>query len=261
MKYLTLGYRLPKYFSNKLFGERAKWGLKANKLDPCWIEWEKKYLDFYFENQKNSIGDVVNNAGYKVMREIELSGKRVLEIGPGEIRHVKYMQLQKGLPEEYVIVDIHPDMLSRSEEVLELHKINHSKVLLNKYEERLPFEDNGFDIIISFYSLEHLYPLIPYLSEIKRILKPGGILVGAIPAEGGLAWGLGRYLTSRRWLQKHTGINPDKIICWEHPNFADSILADLDKLFIKDSHTYWPLRLPLVDLNLVVRFKYIKVAE
>jgi ubiquinone/menaquinone biosynthesis C-methylase UbiE len=49
--------------------------------------------------------------------------------------------------------------------------------------------DSSVDVIISFYSLEHMHPLEEYLGEFSRILRPGGILVGAIPCEGGLAWG------------------------------------------------------------------------
>jgi len=92
-----------------------------------------------------------------------------------------------------------------------------------------------------------------------RVLKPGGILIGAIPAEGGIAWGGGRTLTSRRWFKRKTQINPDKIICWEHPNFADHIIIELDKLFQRKSLFYWPLPLlPLLDINLIIRFHYQK---
>ena len=64
--------------------------------------------------------------------------------------------------------------------------------------------------------------------------------MGAIPAEGGLGWGLGRFLTSRRWLKYHTSIDPDKIICWEHPNFAEQVLAQMDQVFPKQKRQYWP---------------------
>ena len=67
----------------------------------------------------------------------------------------------------------------------------------------------------------------------KYYLKPDGIIVGAIPAEGGLLWALGRFLTSRQWLHKNTNIDYDKLICWEHPNYADFILKKLDQNFLR----------------------------
>jgi len=97
-----------------------------------------------------------------------------------------------------------------------------------------------------------------YLEEFVRVLKPGGELVGAIPAEGGLGWGLGRFLTTRRWFKRHTQIDIDKIICWEHPNFADRILAELDTCLTRREISFWPLRVPSIDANLVVRFRYRK---
>jgi len=89
-------------------------------------------------------------------------------------------------------------------------------------------------------------------------LKPGGKIIGAIPAEGGLAWGLGRYLTSRRWLKKNTNIDPDKIICWEHPTMADEILNAMKDKMALECAKFWPLKVPVIDVNLVIQFVFTK---
>jgi SAM-dependent methyltransferase len=189
------------------------------------------------------------------MSMIDLTGKRVLEIGAGDIRHIKYW---RGTPAEYILADISPEMMAFAEKRLEECGIYYSSMPVSR-NEPLPLADASVDIIVSFYSLEHLYPLRPYLEEFKRLLKPGGRLIGAIPAEGGCAWGGGRLLTSRRWFKRNTSINPDKIICWEHPNFADYILGELDQLFNREAISYWPLSwMPLLDLNLIIRLCYRK---
>lgn len=95
------------------------------------------------------------------------------------------------------------------------------------------------------------------MSELKRILRPKGIIVGAVPCEGGLAWGLGRFLTSRRYA-KRLGINYDKIICWEHPNFVDKIKSLLDKNFVKIKSIKKPFPDLPFDLNLIWAFIYQK---
>ena len=88
-------------------------------------------------------------------------------------------------------------------------------------------------------------------------LKPDGLILGAIPNEGGLAWGMGRFLTSRRWIHTNTQIDYDKIICWEHPNFADKILDEMNKRFIQKDISYFPsIGLPSINLTLVTRFIY-----
>jgi SAM-dependent methyltransferase len=247
--WLPLALRAP------LWGARERWGLSICKDDPCWKEWQSTYLEFYAANQRTGIGTKVNDAGYRVMSQIDLSAMRVLEIGPGDIRHVAFWQ---GRPREYVLADIQAAMLHKARQKLESAGIP-SRSLLVRRDEPLPLQDMAVDIVISFYSLEHLYPLRPHVHEICRVLRPGGLLIGAIPTEGGLAWGAGRFLTSRRWLKKHSTIDPDKIICWEHPNFADQILTELDLQFERQFIGHWPFPwMPLLDPNLIIRLIYRK---
>ncbi len=74
--------------------------------------------------------------------------------------------------------------------------------------------------------------------------------------------GGGRVLTSRRWFKSNTTIDPDKIICWEHPNFADHILAELDQVFQREAMDYWPLPwLSALDVNLIIQLCYRKLVE
>jgi SAM-dependent methyltransferase len=246
---------LPNSLCAPLWGDRVRWGLTINEIDPCWREWQKTYTDFYTANQREGAGTNVNDAGYKVMSRLDMAGKTVLEIGAGDIRHIKYW---KGQPREYILADVHADMMKKAQAKLKESHVPFRSVSLERGQP-LPLVDASVDVVISFYSLEHLYHLHPYLQEISRVLKPGGILIGAIPAEGGLAWGGGRFLTSRRWFKKHTTIDPDKIICWEHPNYADEIVAELNQLFDKQRLQFWPLPwAPLLDINLIIQLIYRK---
>ena len=216
---------LPKSLRSPLWGDREKWGLTINVDDPCWQQWQQTYSEFYGATQREGIGTQVNDAGYRVMAHIDLMGKRVLEIGGGDIRHIVKW---RGKPAEYILADVSVEMMKKAERRLSEKGVTYRPILLNRGQ-ALPLDDNSVDVIVSFYSLEHLYPLAPYLTDMHRVLKPDGTLIGAIPAEGGLTWGAGRMLTSRRWFKKNTTIVPDKIICWEHPNFADEIIAALDR--------------------------------
>lgn len=47
--------------------------------------------------------------------------------------------------------------------------------------DRLPFADATFDVVSAFDVLEHLHEPEPALAEIARVVKPGGVLVGATP--------------------------------------------------------------------------------
>lgn len=255
MSRLAIRHFMPHFLRARLWGDRERWGLTVDEQDPCWQEWLNTYAAFYIANQREGIGTRVNDAGYRVMSAIDLSGKRVLEIGAGDIRHMPHW---RGEPAEYLLADVSTDMMDFARKRLTDAGIQHRSLNVERHQP-LAIDDASVDVIISFYSLEHLYPLRPYLDDMCRVLKPGGTLIGAIPAEGGLAWGGGRMITSRRWFKKNTRINPDKIICWEHPNFADQIIDELDQVFDRQAVVHWPLRWPPVfDISLIIRFQYLK---
>ena len=256
MRAFALGHRLPRFLARRLFGDRERFGTVVRPDDPCWLEWQQVAIAFYHAHQKQRVGAVVNDAGYRVMSRVDLTGRRVLEIGPGELSH---FDCWRGTPAHYVLCDIREPLLAESARRLEARGVSHSAVIAPEDPAAaLPFDDGEFDLVVSFYCLEHIQSLGHHVEQIRRVLRPGGRLVGAIPAEGGMAWGLGRFFTSRRWFKKHTTINPDKIICWEHPNFADQVLRALDARMRRCHLRYWPLWLPSIDLNLIVRFVYEK---
>jgi len=59
-------------------------------------------------------------------------------------------------------------------------------------------------------------------------------------------------------VHKNFGINYDKIICWEHPNFADFIIERLDAHLEREDLVFHPFsRLP-IDFNLVASFVFKK---
>lgn len=45
----------------------------------------------------------------------------------------------------------------------------------------LPFKDQTFDIVLSFQVIEHIVDVGSYLQEIRRVLKPGGMLCVSTP--------------------------------------------------------------------------------
>lgn len=245
---------LPLYLRDKLFGKREQFGLKVQVDDPDWIEWQRVCLEFYKETQKTGLGKRVNDLGYEVLKQVDFNNKAVCEIGPGSLPHQPFWS---GEPLKFTAIDVKQEFLDVTLSKLECQS---ESILLNEREAtKLPVEDNTFDIIISFYSLEHLYPLQSHLQEYHRVLKPGGLIVGAVPNEGGFLWGLGRLLTSRRWVNKNTSVDYDKVICWEHPNFVDDIFQSMDQFFQKRSIELVPFKfLPTYDLNLISKFIYIK---
>ncbi|WP_323594879.1 class I SAM-dependent methyltransferase [Aliarcobacter butzleri] len=240
---------LPYFIFKPLFGDRKKWGLKTDYEDNDFIKWyEECYVKFYHDTQKGTIGTVVNHFGFKIMSQIDLTNKVVLEVGPGRIDHLDYNQTK---PQKYILVDINKDYLDISAKRLQEYDIENIETI-----EVQGIKDNSVDIAVSFHQLEHIYELDDYIQELKRVIKPNGLLIGAVPTEGGVAWGLGRFLTSRRYAMNKMGLNYDKIICWEHPNFVNKIKKTLEKNFTNIKSIKKPFTLLPMDFNLSWSFIY-----
>lgn len=51
----------------------------------------------------------------------------------------------------------------------------------NLESEKLPFPDNSFDVVYSKSVLEHVFNTSNFISEAKRVLKPGGLFLALTP--------------------------------------------------------------------------------
>ncbi|MBC3765011.1 class I SAM-dependent methyltransferase [Neptunicella marina] len=240
---------LPSFIYTRLFGDRKQFGLDIQEQDSDWQAWLNFYNIFYTDTQSTGVGERVNHLGYKVLNNIDFKGKIVAEIGPGSLPHLAYWN---AMPDSYYAIDVKKDFLENAQRLLP----DICKQVLVKRDQKIPLAEHSLDILLTFYSLEHIRNLDDQLTHYFQLLKKDGILVGAIPNEGGIAWGLGRYLTTRRFVKNNADFNYDKIICWEHPNFADDILRSIKKCGFKlQLLQYKPLSfIPLTDTNLVTLF-------
>lgn len=94
-----------------------------------------------------------------------LEGKTIIDLGAGDGRLRKFF---KNIPfQKYIACDI-------AEKLLKRHPWNKfiEKVVCN-LEEKLPFEDNIGDLVLSFFVLEHIENISSLFEEVYRILKPG----------------------------------------------------------------------------------------
>jgi 2-polyprenyl-3-methyl-5-hydroxy-6-metoxy-1,4-benzoquinol methylase len=102
-------------------------------------------------------------------------GKKILDIGCGDGVYEK--QLDGNLKKDnfFVGIDISETQLSRAKTIFnETHLVNFEN-------NRIPLNDGEFDYIICSEVLEHLFYPDRVISEIKRLLKPGGIFFLTTP--------------------------------------------------------------------------------
>jgi len=94
---------------------------------------------------------------------------RFLDAGCGDGRFLGALDAE--LPEQVVGVDI-------AQRILETARVRIPRAQLRQANlESMPFEDEGFDLILSSQVIEHVIDAPAALRELYRILRPGGHLV------------------------------------------------------------------------------------
>ncbi len=111
-------------------------------------------------------------------------GDRVLDLGCGEGRHAI---------SAYLSADVHVIGLDLSERDLNTARQRleafvgddvpegKSCTFVHGSGHALPFKDNSFDKVICAEVLEHIPEYQSFLTEIKRVLKPGGLFAVSVP--------------------------------------------------------------------------------
>lgn len=109
-------------------------------------------------------------------------GDIVLDLGCGEGRHVINTYLQADVIALGVDLNIR-DLKTANERFTPFQQNSETKVFSLQQADatRLPFADASIDKIICSEVLEHIPDYQAVLREIKRILKPGGLLAISVP--------------------------------------------------------------------------------
>jgi len=102
--------------------------------------------------------------------------ERVLDVGSGQgmYRQAIMARAPQGM---YIAGDLSLGM------VRSLHSANASDLALNMDVQTLPFPDESFDVVMANHMLYHVPDIDKALNEIRRVLKPDGMLVAATNSE------------------------------------------------------------------------------
>jgi 2-polyprenyl-6-hydroxyphenyl methylase/3-demethylubiquinone-9 3-methyltransferase len=129
----------------------------------------------------------------RFLREHVAEGDRLLDVGCGEGRFAAELAL---IGATVLGVDVAEEPLRRARE---LHPGLDLRLVADQGVWGLP--DASFDVVWAGEVIEHVADTAAWLSEVRRVLRPGGRLLLSTPAHGRLA--MLRLALSRRALAEH----------------------------------------------------------
>lgn len=168
----------------------------------------------------------------------------VLEVGAGSGQHP--LSVKHGF-DRYVLTDGNDRMLDQARDRFSADKRFEYQV---EDARKLSFQDATFDRLIATHVLEHLVHPHEILREWTRVIKPGGVLSLVLPCDPGFAWRFGRMLGVRKRAED-AGLEYDYWMAREHVNSIFNLVTFVDYYYENVDATWWPLRVPVADLNLI----------
>ena len=173
--------------------EHAATGVDIEPGTAAWSEWVK---DYYRDVETYDWVDVADNLRgleaffhrnrARVVRRLiarhAVPNEQILDAGCGTGLNLR------NLPAGSVGIDINPRNIALLKERLPHHQVLEGDI------EALPFADGTFGTVLCTEVLEHVPDPAAALREFRRVVKPGGVLIGSVPARS-LIWRL-RFLSS-----------------------------------------------------------------
>ena len=173
--------------------EHAATGMDIEPGTARWSEWVK---DYYRDVETYDWVDVADNLRgleaffhrnrARVVRKLVAAyaepGAPILDAGCGTGLNLRH------LPPGSVGLDINPRNLQ-----LIRDRLPHHRAVLGDIE-AMPFADGAFGTVLCTEVLEHVPAPAAAISEFRRVLRPGGTLIGSVPARS-LVWRF-RFLSS-----------------------------------------------------------------
>ena len=173
--------------------DHAAHGVDIEPGSLAWSEWVK---DYYRDVETYDWVDVADNLRgleaffhrnrawvvRKMIAKHATPNAPILDAGCGTGLNLRH------LPEGSTGIDINP----RNVELLQTRLPNHTVVQGDV--EALPFADGSFGTVLCTEVIEHIPDPSAALAEYKRVLQPGGVLIGSVPARSAI-WKL-RFLSS-----------------------------------------------------------------
>ncbi len=153
------------------------------------IEWDKYWQDYSMSKAEKWLMQKRHIILNRYIDLVDVSEKRVIEMGCGYGSNIRLLNRMRKDIIPYA-VDLSPVAIEKVKK--EINNAYVSDVM------KTPFDDDYFDVIYSAGLMEHFPDEAPFIKEMKRILKPSGIMITFVPARYSL-WQVYQMLHFGKW--------------------------------------------------------------
>jgi ubiquinone/menaquinone biosynthesis C-methylase UbiE len=203
------------------------------------------YNKIYSEMQSRSLqGWYIRKSHKKIENQKYLSNQSInlsiLEVGGNIGEHIPYV---KNNYNKYTLSDYRDTKFTSN-------NININFVVCDV--QKLPFEDNTYDRVISTCLLHHVPDPTKALTEMIRVTKPLGTVSILIPCDPGGLYRFAKWIgTEKNWKRKGI-VNPKYFHYSQHRNHFPGLHSVVEEIFknFKRQWTYWPFRFESWNINL-----------
>lgn len=129
-----------------------------------WTTFFARYDEFRYRTEGHILGE---------LDSLQLSGKKVLEIGIGQAADSEQIIRRGGC---WHGLDLTAEAVFRAKTRFDVFRLPYEAVKQGSATD-IPYGDGMFDIVYSHGVLHHIPPIRRVSQEIRRVLKPGGRLV------------------------------------------------------------------------------------
>lgn len=220
-------------------------GLSASVEDaePILADW---YENHYSDVTVSARGSFVESYMHRALERAfgpDDRFARVIEIGGNRGEHVPYVRHDFS---EYLLTDLHEP--KPSPELLADPRVKTGICDVSA----IPHPDATFDRVVSTCVLHHVDCPLVAAQEMRRVTRPGGVISILVPTDPGLAYRVGKALTSAR-AAKRAGLGERYrlVVALDHRNHFWGIREQLRHAFRRDSMSirWLPFRVPVVGIN------------
>jgi SAM-dependent methyltransferase len=184
------------------------------------------------------------NHTYSLRHLPQMPRWRTLELGAGIGGHLQFEPLER---QDYHCLELRQQMAEEIE-----RRYPSVTTVVGDCQQRIPYDDAFFDRVVAIHVLEHLPNLPAAITEVHRVLKPGGLFSVVLPCDPGLLYELARKVSAERIFKARYQMPYRWFARREHLNSPAEILHVVWRSFEIFDTAYFPMRVPLIHLNLCV---------